>query len=89
MNEVTTIADEVFAALPIEAQRAFTSRWNEALGAAIARRGPIPDPEHAEAVSELVKLFYVHGYAAGLKAEKKRFSALKSEIEAKLNEMRR
>ncbi len=74
-------ADKIFRLLPVEAQEAFTANWDGALNPVIARRGEVPDPEQKEAVEDLIKLFFVHGYSAALKAEKQRNAQLTTKVE--------
>ena len=83
----TLITDKIFSALPIEAQRAFTAQWDTALNPLIARHGPVPDPEQREVIETLVKMFFMHGYAAALQAEKGRVATLRQAIEGKFEEL--
>lgn len=79
-------ADKIFRQLPLEAQDAFVSAWDGALSPAIARRGEVPDPAQKEAVEDLIKLFFVHGYSACLKDEKRRTAELRRGIEERFIE---
>lgn len=64
MSDELSETNEIFYCLPVDVQSAFTERWNGTMGDVIARRGPIPDPDQAESVEILVKLFFIHGYMA-------------------------
>lgn len=74
-------ADKIFRELPIEAQNAFSSAWTGSLLLAMTRRGLVPDSDQQAAVEDLIKLFFVHGYSACLKDEKRRNAELRSAIE--------
>jgi hypothetical protein len=80
MSEMSVATSEIFGALPVEAQAAFTTAWDAALKPTIARRGPVPDPEQEEATRVLAKLFFVHGYMAAERSARERFNVVEDQV---------
>lgn len=82
MNSV----DEIFGALPIEAQNYCNEQWKAAFEMAQSRHLVAPDPEQKAATDDLVRLFFVQGYVTAMREAKKTIDEVQGLIRENIDE---